>query len=523
MDKATWDHQHQASASEVAVYLPQDVERYRGNPFLMALPPILEDVDVIRSMQHLVVATAGQRALPSKVRLHEVYGVEDFFQPLDIHVDLFDQISVMIRSGYVGRNPNDPRFLRKMHLALASADQDDDPPKMPVERRRGRAGGRALSLLGLSGVGKSRAVDAVLDTYPQQVIAHPRLFGPLGATKQVVWIKLTCPDDGSIKGLCIAGIAAIDDALGTDYTRAYVTRTATVDTLRQGLIRISYLHGLGLLVIDEVQHLSRAKSGGAERMVDFFKILSDVMEVPVLVVGTEDAADVLGGSFQGARRHSGLPLFEPMPLWTAEQGGGTVLNENYAFFYRSLFQAQFLREPIEPDQSLLEELHWLNQGVTALDVKLFMLTQARALAIGAERLTVELFRSVHEDAFGLLREHLQAMRRGMTLDRSAFDKEIRAVSAGNIGQGRASPRSITPPPVTSAGDDASPDASAVGQKEAPERRSRAGTSNQSLRALVKKGLTDGQSAHEVLSRHGIARPLGSELLAEAQAMTEAVA
>jgi len=36
---------------------------------------------------------------------------------------------------------------------------------------------------------------------------------------------------------------------------------------------LAHTHGLGLLIIDEIQHLSQAKSGGSEKMLNFFVTL----------------------------------------------------------------------------------------------------------------------------------------------------------------------------------------------------------------------------------------------------------
>jgi len=53
--------------------------------------------------------------------------------------------------------------------------------------------------------------------------------------------------------------------------------------------RVSALHSVGVLVIDEIQHLEKSRSGGAAKMLNFFVTLTNVIKVPVLFIGTPKA------------------------------------------------------------------------------------------------------------------------------------------------------------------------------------------------------------------------------------------
>lgn len=64
-------------------------------------------------------------------------------------------------------------------------------------------------------------------------------------------------------------------------------------------------HGIGLLIIDEVQHLSLSKSGGSDKMLNFFVTLVNTIGIPVLMVGTNKAISILQSEFRQARRGSG--------------------------------------------------------------------------------------------------------------------------------------------------------------------------------------------------------------------------
>ncbi|GAF55087.1 transposon Tn7 transposition protein TnsC [Psychrobacter sp. JCM 18901] len=63
---------------------------------------------------------------------------------------------------------------------------------------------------------------------------------------------------------------AIDQALDSNYEKKYALKRHSIETLLNLMRQISNHHAIGLLVIDEIQHLSVNKSGGAEKMLNFF-------------------------------------------------------------------------------------------------------------------------------------------------------------------------------------------------------------------------------------------------------------
>src|SRR5207244_4186233 len=114
------------------------------------------------------------------------------------------------------------------------------------------------------------AVEEILQLYPQ-VLVHSSYHGQQLSRIQIVWLKLACPFDGSIKGLCLNFFEAVDDILGTTYTRDFACGgRCTVDQLLPAMARVASIHCLGVIVIDEVQHLNASKSGGSEKMLNFF-------------------------------------------------------------------------------------------------------------------------------------------------------------------------------------------------------------------------------------------------------------
>ena len=412
-----------------AVYKEQLVPAYRGNRFIEALPEIATPEDEVAAMQRLVVVSNRERAAPSHVRVHmlETF-TASFLQPLEQHIELSGRFSTMLRSGYLNRNPNSPEFLRKLGVTL---DKFKNAPDGRQEKRYSKASGRGMALIGMSGVGKSRAIEAVLDSYPQ-VIYHPELSGPLRTTHQIVWIKLSCPTDGSIKAVCRRFFALVDELLGTNYHHLHA-HNSTLEQMRDGMCAVASVHGLGALVIDEIQNLRRATGFNADALLRFFLILRDDLNVPVVVIGTETAVGVLGGTMQVARRHAGSPLFERMKF------DGT-----FELLCQGMFAGQYLREPIEVTHGMLEVLYELSQGVTDILLKIFVLAQWRALALGEERLTVELFREVYDDCLVLLHKYVDHIRNGEAYDEAGYDDAVAGTGLSKLERLASSPTQVRP-------------------------------------------------------------------------------
>src|SRR5439155_11817618 len=115
---------------------------------------------------------------------------------------------------------------------------------------------------------------------------------------QLAWLKLECPFDGSVRGLCLNFFDAVDSLLQTEYLVAYTRGRQTVDELLPAMARVAALHYLGALIVDEVQHLSHTKSGGPAKMLSFFVQLANSIGVPIILVGTYTAMSVLRTEFR---------------------------------------------------------------------------------------------------------------------------------------------------------------------------------------------------------------------------------
>jgi hypothetical protein len=508
-----------------ARYVSSPISEYEGNPYIECLPPIMSRDAAIKAMQKLITVSAKQCAQPIEIRLHMIGAIEQFVQPLNLHVDLHSRMSVLLRWGYVQRNPLKKGFLEKL-LAIPELTMEDAAGARSFEDDRGKGSG--ITILGQSGVGKTTSVFSVLRTFPQ-VVRHTHLKGVLRSVDQLVWLVLSCPAKGSILAMCTEFFRRVDKLLGTQYLTLYAKRGVTGEAMAASMATVAYIHGLGMLVIDELQNLREANSGESRAtMMNFFKLLRDVMKVPIVTVGTMQASGLVGGNSQMARRHADFPVFERMKP-----------GDEFEFFCQSLFDAQYLPRRVDLDETNQETGAWLSllydlsQGVTALVVKLFIIGQHRAISDGAEILTQDHIQSVYDSCFRLLHPYLERMRKNMPVDEGDFDISLKSHSLENL----VSASDATPQPPMAANSDhkaptavrapevqtadandettPAPAAAVTGvEKKRKPRRKKGEVSPVGLIAIVEAGAGTKASAHTLLTEAGLIRNIGEELLGE---------
>ena len=315
---------------------------------------------------------------------------------------------------------------------------------------------------------------AIMRTYPQMLI-HRSYTDSLGREhllmrSQIVFLKLDCPNDGTLKSLCLNFFQAVDRMTGcTRYYYEYGfkgTQQRTATEMLPDMARVAALQSIGLLIIDEIQYLSKQKSGGQEQMLHWFTELVNTIKLPVILIGTPRAEEILNSAFWQMRRNAGQGEGD----WRRMAQGG-----EWDRFLLSLWRYQFVRKPSALEeitaegktirrvpQDLSNALYEESQGIADFAVKMFMIAQERAINAGLEQLTPELIEVVAKDAFGKAREIIQGIRHNdpkilAKVDDVKFDverarEEAQRKSKGSSSQSleTASNEVTSPEPVPSA-------------------------------------------------------------------------
>ena len=372
---------------------------YAGNPFIARLPPPLSVQDALTALTDLPGYGTAERHYPAHLRCHCIQRLARYFDPMHRHLALEQRIGALIRQGYIGRNPHTTDFIHRLHNNHERVIRRDlDAALHPVETTAS-----GFALIGCSGIGKSRSIARILRLYPQTV-AHDE---PM-ALVQVSWLKLDCPHKGSAKQLCISFFREMDRLRGSRFQARRGAGRIALDEMVVHMAQIADLHALGLLVIDEVQHLMQAPGASREDLLNFLVTLINKIGLPVMIIGTPAALPLLQGAFRQARRTSGIgsAVWEPMP-----EGG------DWEGFIRRMWAFQWTRAESPLTDEIVAVLRDESQGIVDVVIKLYMLAQLRAIQLGElggreEVIDAGLIRHVAKTELTLIAPMIDALRRG---------------------------------------------------------------------------------------------------------------
>lgn len=379
-----------------ADYLEQVLPEYQGNPLIEALPDIMSAEETLSCLTRTPAYSKGERNLEAKYRIHCLSRLlHDYYQPLAQHLDIENRISVCLRQGYRNRNP-----LERQYALMANESYEAMIEKRPARQVPGyHPNASGFTIIGVSGVGKSTAVESILSLYPQ-VILHEQYKGKPLALAQIVWLKLDCPHDGSRGELCYRFFKAVDDAVGSEFFDQYKRSRITIDSMLTLMQRIAQEYSLGVLVVDEVQHLSLAK-GGSDAMLNFFVTLVNTIGVPVILIGTSKAMPILQGQFRQARRSSGHGDL----IWNRMKK-----ERNWITFVESIWKYQWIRNDVPLTAGMLEAVYDETQGIIVLAVVLYVLLQEDAIRSERETFNIEDIHRVARERMALVQPMLKALR-----------------------------------------------------------------------------------------------------------------
>ncbi|MEE4278316.1 MAG: ATP-binding protein, partial [Halieaceae bacterium] len=238
------------------------------------------------------------------------------------------------------------------------------------------------------------------------------------ALKQLVWMHIDSPSKGSPRQLCVSFFEEMDRLVGTNLFAKHGTGRRVLDEMIVQMAAAANRHALGLLVIDEIQHLTEAKGTDSEELLNFLVTLVNKISVPVMIIGTPKSLPLLQGAFRQARRASGLGSL----FWDRMKPGRT-----WDDFVDRMWARQWTREPSPLTDDVRVALYDESQGVVDVVVKLYMLAQIRVIQHAAlvprssEIIDAEALRRTSRDHLALVQPMLDALRRDDAKALASFD------------------------------------------------------------------------------------------------------
>lgn len=379
--------------AQVADYRKQEILEYQGNPLIEALPPIYTQEEVIDRLCVYPPYNKDEKNLNEHQRVHLISRLLHYFQAIPIHLRIESSISRLIRTGYIYRNPVSSTYAQSF-VNNWNNIQDKVFDHSIIQT------GQTLSIIGVSGTGKTRTLQRILQTIPQ-VISHVSYNERPLNQYQVNYLKIETPFDGSVKTIIYDFMYQVDLLLGSNYFNRYVNSRLSTSQLMPIMAQIAKSINLGMLILDELQHLKGVKKSNSTQVLNFFTVLINTINIPLIMVGTPKAMDVLQSQFRQARRSTNMGNI----MWDR-----FMEDDIWDLFVSGMWKYQWTKEDVPLTKEVSSVLYEESQGIADIAIKLFMMVQLRAISGGKEKISVSLLKKVAHEELKMVQPMLQILR-----------------------------------------------------------------------------------------------------------------
>lgn len=383
------------------VYTELPVLEFKGNPIIEALkPPPLDNREAILRLKLKPDFDVAERELPSIYRITFPPRLRNFVFPTAPYVKILKQFYVEVLHGYRKRNPRTVEGQRLLHNAgnLNSEKQINSPSQSTQSSS-------VSFITGLSGMGKSTLVKAIMRALGDPVIKHSNYKGEPFTETQIIYLMRNVPAKCTAKALCISLAEATDQMLGKKFYLEFLKDRLTQAHYVAQLRCIVATHFVGAIIIDEIQNLLLAKTEDKKELIALILNLRDEIGVPIILVGTYKAVDILKGDASITRR--------------LVEGGFHELKRpkssddlEWATLCRVMWEYQWVKDPKPLSDEIIDVFYDCSQGVTGIMLNLFVQAQLEAIDRESEIIDAKLLREVYKERLSPLHNIIDALRSG---------------------------------------------------------------------------------------------------------------
>jgi len=381
---------------EIDEYYPYEDSPYKGNPLITYFPPL--DLDSLAiALSRAVRFPEGFRTHAAHLRLTYLPRVSAYFVPLDHMVDFAFNVYSQICYSYSNRNPLRPNKSKSFKNRLRSIA---DGTQQPATNEDDDSMPWGVTLIGTPGTGKGSIFKALERIFGPETLHHKQH----GQLYQVVLVTVSMSTGMKSKSVAKAIFEALRKAAsGTPHFVPSLPSAAVEVDYTFGIEILCRVLNLGLLVLDEIQHLYNGTGGLDKATMTFLTGLSNCIKAPIAIVGTWEALPLLSQEGRLGRRSFSLAngIFRRM-----------VQDETWEGFLLGLFRLQVLQHPVAAS-TLSKLMYYHCQGIADVTVKFFVLCQSEAIADGSETLTPGLLNQVADKHMKVLAPWIELMRSGL--------------------------------------------------------------------------------------------------------------
>ncbi len=342
-----------------AQYEESVVDSYHGNPMAECIGGPYSREELIQLNTH-IIRMPSQKLLQSRSLETNLMSVDNIFDlmvampwhyTLDVAFRSVLQRTYGMRKLRVNSTTGVPIIVNAKKIESFVSGQARTSEAVP-----------GLSLIGISGCGKSRALNETLSRIPQ-VVVHNR--GQFNQFIQINYITVVVNKQRDSKFLWDGIAKAIDDALQNpagEY-QAAMSRKKTLSEKMNYAAKLCNTFNVGVLILDEIEFLLQTDfhKSALENLVTF----NNVTNTALMTVGSQEAKEQLFTTFQMTRRFG------------KDIEASEYCRDIDAFqkIFRQFFMFQWFSNPdgspVEPTDAMLEAMFFETKGTVGLLAEIY--------------------------------------------------------------------------------------------------------------------------------------------------------
>ena len=342
------------------------------------MPDMLAGDELIERLTVKPVYDESIRNQPMNVRLMALSSLYDLYIPSQMSVEIYNKIYLSVMRSIQKKATKEAVQQRYKNYQI----------KRGITSNGIMGGMDSYTIIGCSGIGKSSAIQhaiEAIDGTKEIILDDPY-------RKIVPCLIVQCPFDSSVKNLLLEILRKIDEILGSDFYPTAVRSKYTTDALI-GIVSQACLNNIGLLVVDEIQNVVNSANG--KNLVGVLTQLINNSGISICMVGTPESKSFFEQKMYLARRALGL-YYDRLEM-----------DAYFCQFCYELFQFQYVKNPTQINQSIIEWLYNHSAGVLSLVVTLFHDAQEMAILNGKEIVSIGTLNDAYESRMQFMQEYIQ--------------------------------------------------------------------------------------------------------------------
>lgn len=391
-----------------AQYEPAEMYTGSGNFLIESLPTHEGEKEVKAFIRLYTVTPPVKKDAPLPQRIKQLIDLTDgrFVLLQDVMpLELLKLTDYLLHSAYTTQ----AELCRKETLAYIEKVKGEgrEPDYFLLDRlNTGCKSYEAIfaNLIGMHGTGKTLVLEHVLALYPR-IIVHDSIPG-IEPFKQLLWLKISLPEDGSHTGMLRNLLQEIYNLTG-DSRAEQLLRLKRPDAFSMEYVAQQLLscYHVGLIAVDAIHHIVRPRSFKANAFYTLLQ-LSRHCQTAVLMCGLPLIDKFACSEFYIARRFSNHGRITCTNLKSGSDAWRTLKS--------SIFDYRIIKLPEDEEQlkQLDESFYYQTQGIPELMVRLFAAASLKGLLEERGELNAALLEESAAEFFADLKPLLKSLRSG---------------------------------------------------------------------------------------------------------------